>query len=245
MPVFHKAKLIHVHNPRCGGTSINRAFVSCLGIPKEFLSPKSYSYHYLFGNHRIGDDFYELDHLTFSMILEAVPRWISTEYDAFVVVRHPWDRFVSEYTRKYSTGGKRFINHKAMTFEEYCLKFLKIAAKRYSLSSPDRFKGFTHFNSCHYLPQYIYAGLDLDHAIKKPRIIKLQNISNDLPSLCGDYSEEIAKLLQKPLNSHKKKIPIALTEQISGVNKSLLRQVEKFYEKDFVLLGFQPYSKFM
>lgn len=239
MPIFHEAKLIHVHNPRCGGTTINEAILKSLGLPVSTFRPQTVSYHYLYGNHKTSNNFYELDHLCFAWIREAAPQWVLDDYSSFVVVRHPWDRFVSEYTRKASTNCKRFINPLGKSFETYCQNFIQKARKKYSESDPYQFQGISHFNGCHFLPQYLYAGLESSSTATKPIIIDIKEINQTLPPLLGNLSEKIAAELEKPRNSHRQKISEEIKHQIQTVNPDTRKEVENFYQLDYQLLGYE------
>ena len=241
MPVFHDQKLIHIHNPRCGGTTINRALAQCLDIPAHHFSTKSISYHYLYGNHKVNEEKYELDHLTVPLIEDAVPSWILKTFNSFVVVRHPWDRFTSEYTRKASTGCKRFINHRNLSFEQYCLKFLRISRNKFH--ARDGFVGMTHFQSCHFLPQYFYVGIPGSRtSVLSPNVIRIQEINSQLPKLVStDLSEKLERLLNScNKNSHRTVVSGAIQQSIKQVSPELKTKIQNFYSQDFQLLGFTP-----
>lgn len=238
MPIFHEIKLIHVHNPRCGGTSINKAILKGLGLPNSTFSPKAVSYHYLYGNHKTSDNFYELDHLCFSLIKNAIPSWILNDYNAFVIVRHPWDRFVSEYTRKASINCKRFLNPRGISFETYCKNFIEKVKRKFSVSDPYRFNGVSHFNGCHFLPQYIYAGLELPDAQKKPIIIDIKDINKSVPRLCHEMHDNVELQLRKMHNSHKQKINDEIKYQIANISPQVRSAVEDFYHLDYKMLGY-------
>ena len=244
MPVFYQQELIHIHNPRCGGTFINRALAKCLNIPAQTFSVKNLSYHYLFGNHDVGRDKYELDHLTLSLIRDAVPSWIFDSFTSFVVVRHPWDRFTSEYTRKVSTGCRRFINHKNLSFEEYCLKFLNICRRRFDADGG--FREMSHFQSCHFLPQYFYTGReDRNASCRKPEIIRLDEINSKLPQLLTpECSNRFVDLLdQQAKNSHRDIVSSEIKKAVEKISSEVMGKVERFYRDDYRILNFKPYSK--
>ena len=241
MPVFHDQKLIHIHNPRCGGTTINRALAQCLDIPAHHFSTKSISYHYLYGNHKVNGEKYELDHLTLSLIEDAIPSWILKTCRSFVVVRHPWDRFTSEYTRKASTGCKRFINHRNLSFEQYCQKFLRISRNKFH--ARDGFVGMTHFQSCHFLPQYFYAGIPGSRAsVLSPEIIRIEEINSQLSKLVStDLSEKLERLLNLcSKNSHRTIVSDSIKQSIKEISPELKAKIQNFYSQDFQLFGFTP-----
>lgn len=238
MPLFHDQRLIHIHNPRCGGTTINRALLQCFEIPASHFSTKIISYHYLYGNHDLGGEKYELDHLTLPLIEDAVPSWILKSFCSFVVVRHPWDRFTSEYTRKVSTGCRRFINHKNMSFEEYCLKFLRICRNRFQRKLG--FEGMTHFQSCHFLPQYFYTGFPHPGAILEPKIIRIDDINSELPKLVDPrFSARLENILnRKNQNSHRSNISEDVNNLIRVISPEVKGRVEDFYRRDYEILNF-------
>jgi len=238
MPLFHDPRLIHVHNPRCGGTTINRAFLQCFDIPASHFSTKIISYHYLYGNHVLDGEKYELDHLTLPLIEDAVPSWILKSFCSFVIVRHPWDRFISEYTRKVSTGCRRFINHHDISFEQYCLKFLNICRKRFQ--SKSGFEGMTHFQSCHFLPQYFYTGFPRADSILEPKIIRIDDINSELPKLVDSrFSARLEEILhRKNQNSHRSNLSEDVHNSIRAISPEVKGRVENFYRKDYKILGF-------
>lgn len=240
MPIFHEANLIHIHNPRCGGTSINHTIREALAISPKVFNAKRFSYHYLYGNHNIGGNKYELDHLTYSMILETTSSWIQANYFAFVVVRHPWDRFVSEYIRKVAMNSLRFIDHRNISFDQYCNNFLSLGKNNYNSQSPCEFRGLSHFASCHYLPQYLFTGLDQPLQDLKPTVVQLDHLNEwwgEISAYCPNLDGTV---LKRSSNSHKDKISDNIKDQIANVKPSLAQEVEQFYSKDYELLAFSP-----
>ena len=161
------------------------------------------------------------------------------DLNSFVVVRHPWDRFTSEYTRKASTGCKRFINHRNLSFEQYCLKFLRISRNKFH--ARDGFVGMTHFQSCHFLPQYFYVGTSREsHFSFIPKVIRIQEINSQLPKLVStDLSEKLERLLNScNKNSHRTVVSDAIQQSIKQVSPELKTKIQNFYSQDFQLLGF-------
>jgi hypothetical protein len=84
MPVDHGRKLLFIHIPKTGGTTI----LSMLGLWKKERSPDLST---LFG------DFgpFDLQHLTLSQARQFLTRAEWTSYFRFAFVRNPWDRAVS------------------------------------------------------------------------------------------------------------------------------------------------------
>jgi len=127
MPISHKHKVIFVHIPKTGGTSITKSLEmnpfrksrwreSLLKI----LIPYASKYSVLAGQYKKKsilrsiikkvalsfsypdvlygyDGNYRLHHLPANLIKEYVPEKIFQTYLKFAIVRNPWDRLVSEY----------------------------------------------------------------------------------------------------------------------------------------------------
>lgn len=87
MSVSHSKKIIHIHIPRTGGTSIFRAFSDYWDDRGDNPTAESFLERAIECRNRIGSDQYNL-------------------YYKFAFVRNPWDRMVSVYSwRKQSLGG--------------------------------------------------------------------------------------------------------------------------------------------
>ena len=96
MPVSHDLKLVFVHIPKTGGTSIEQA----LGL---FGSWRIEDRKRLFGQVQspdllaLGLGTRYLQHLTVDEIRAVEPSTTTPAYRWFLVVRNPWDRMVSTY----------------------------------------------------------------------------------------------------------------------------------------------------
>ncbi len=98
MPVSHELKLVFVHIPKTGGTSIEQAlelFGSWRIEDRERLFGQVQSADLL----ALGLGTRYLQHLTSDEIGLVEPRTTARAYQWFSVVRNPWDRFVSTYLR--------------------------------------------------------------------------------------------------------------------------------------------------
>ncbi len=123
MPISHKYKIIFVHIPKTGGSSIERA----LGI---------YGVNNSGNNLQVNEDILfgqGLQHLTMSKILLRMGHDICDRYFKFAFVRNPWDRALSAY-RWRRTWDKNFFK---MSFAEFVKDELSNNLK----------------NSSHYRPQ--------------------------------------------------------------------------------------------
>lgn len=108
MPISHKYKIIFIHIPKTGGSSIDKTF----GM---YGNNNTIDKNILFGN--------DIQHYTIMDLLNN--RLISTEeykeYFKFAFVRNPWDKMVSEYFYR-----KRWDNIvKKMKFKDFITFFLK------------------------------------------------------------------------------------------------------------------------
>ena len=113
--ISHKHKLIFIHIPKTGGTSVE----DVLFKPNGKRTTKDL---WMFPNkYQTGG----LQHIMASHIIQEVSEDIFSEYFTFSIVRNPWDKMVSQYNytitkrpdlRKYigiteSVSFKEYINH--------------------------------------------------------------------------------------------------------------------------------------
>jgi hypothetical protein len=176
MPYIKNLNLFHVHNPRCGGTTINAALSQSghFPIPSIYdLSPRPDLFYGNTEGYKVDDRYsipkLELDHLPISMIISRLQLEEIKSLTFFSTVRHPWDRFLSEYNRKKATNDNRLLSARNSTFEDYMLKFTNaITNKRGALNS--------QFNASHFWPQYYYAGFAHHIDISQHHILRLENI---------------------------------------------------------------------
>jgi hypothetical protein len=233
MPVFHSQKLIHLHIPRCGGTSINGLLWSRETNRVGTFNIKEPNYHYLYGVHRISASLaFELDHLDYFEVRRSVSPWVWRSYRKFAVVRHPWDRFVSEYRRKHSQTDRRFISAEA-DFAKFCRDFLlKVKARDFSAV---RRLGSTQFADSHFIPQWRFLGRNLDGLDGSVRMLRLESIDNDWRAFVSEIALPVDDYKLPHRNTQKSKY--AETDFI--VDLDLAREIELFYADDYRLLGYE------
>lgn len=104
--ISHQHKTLFVHIPKCGGQSIESAFLTDLGLNWEARAPLLLR---LNDNPNIGPPF--LAHLVASDYLKFhyISEELFLEYYKFAIVRHPVDRLISTYNYlnlKNSVGSK-------------------------------------------------------------------------------------------------------------------------------------------
>lgn len=87
MPVDHKNKIIFVHIPKCGGTSVESFFD---------MRNKESLYDDLSSDINKNGVTYSLQHLTPNFIKELIPD-VYDDYIKFTIIRNPYERVLSEY----------------------------------------------------------------------------------------------------------------------------------------------------
>jgi len=116
--ISHKHKVIFVHIPKCGGTSIEDVLFKplCRRSKKDLFGfPNKY---------QTGG----LQHLMSSHIIEEVGEDIFNQYFKFSFVRNPWDKMVSQY--HYTIAKRQDLqNHigitKSSSFKKYINRVFK------------------------------------------------------------------------------------------------------------------------
>jgi hypothetical protein len=164
-------------------------------------------------------------------------------YFKFIVVRHPFDRLVSAYKEKFSTPTlmlkwyQKFIK---MTFKENSTfdkdgrikltfdQFLYLIVKYYE----------TSFNDRHWLSYYEHC-----HPcnIKYDYIIKLETIEHDLKMFYKNYFKSNER--QDVIRRHNGRSNITdklgeVTRLFSAIDPTIVKELLKIYEKDFMLFSY-------
>ena len=143
MPVNHNLKVIHIHIPKTGGTSVNQTLFN-----ENELNMKKANKKIFFGNYEhIKNYSYELDHSTIHFLKKNCINY-NESYFKFCYVRNPYSRLVSEYLhcKKYHS---RFIKDTS-TFENFVLELkekFNFVMENIELN---------HHLVSHYIPQYYF-----------------------------------------------------------------------------------------
>lgn len=87
MPIFHSKKVLFLHNPKTGGSTVESMF-SIKMSPEYFYNDGR---NYLQGNNCA------LQHLSYEALKKKLAPEIFHSYYKFTFVRNPWDRLVSTY----------------------------------------------------------------------------------------------------------------------------------------------------
>jgi hypothetical protein len=109
--VCNKHKIVFVHIPKTGGTSIEKFFGVDVIQTKNKLDPVR-----LVGHDRSTNEY--LQHLPLQKIHQKCPDVIESNYFSFCFVRNPWSRFVSSFL--YEQTLKKFKTE--YDFKRFALK---------------------------------------------------------------------------------------------------------------------------
>lgn len=110
MPIYLKNKIVFIHIPKTGGTSVKAIFEE-LGD-----SPLFYSIHNMVGTH-------SPQHSTYN----ELKGWnmIQNDFKIISIIRHPYERFVSEFNYRLS-----FLKE-AYTLKSFTNKFMSSLKNKY------------------------------------------------------------------------------------------------------------------
>jgi hypothetical protein len=232
VPVFHSDKIIHIHVPRCGGTSINALLWAREKNRVGKLATQSPNYHHLYGVHRLGGSrTMELDHLDYCEMRRSVSPWVWKSYRKFAVVRHPWDRFVSEYRRKHSRNDRRFLPAEG-NFQEYCRAFLdKVKGID---PRTDRRLGATQFADSHFLPQWRFLGRSPERRDPEVHVLRLESIAEDWPQFLVEAGLPPGEYTLPLRNSQAEKYE----EADFVIDTSTGSAIETFYSDDYRMFDY-------
>lgn len=144
MPIFLKNKFVFIHIPKTGGTSVEEEFKSRGDNPLFFSS------EYFVNSH-------SPQHSTY----DELNSWglIPNDFKIFAVIRHPYERFISEYNYRYDE------------FKEPLKDFTK------------RFCGW--FRNEHDWDNHHLSCSDFLQNSKNVEILRFENLKEDFKKLTG------------------------------------------------------------
>jgi hypothetical protein len=157
MPVDHDRKLLFIHIPKTGGTTI----LTLLGLWKK---ERSASLHTLFGDFGSVD----LQHLTLAQAEQFLTPTESASYLKFSFVRNPWDRAVSA-----AWWRTRFPDQGIRDLRDY-VDWAERVNRR----------GRSHPWDVHALPQSSFVELE-GGRVGVGRIGRFENFEHDLEMILG------------------------------------------------------------
>ncbi len=218
MPICKKNRLIYVHIPKTGGTSIEKLFgmynenshIPDLDklhghVPVE-NSKKVNNPLSLGGNYG-----YYLQHLSINEIKGIIPDHIYIDKNIFTCIRNPWDRIVSEYIWAYSF----------LKFDDFINKVFDVVSNRIMLDT----------ENVHFRPQNEFLNSELNY------ICRFEEFKNDLGNLIKSLSLNINV---DKIPHEKKSIRNHYSQYYS--NKSIAL-IEEIYAKDIEIYGYSYQNK--
>ena len=227
MPLCKEINLFHVHNPRCAGTSINKVLFEKGYLKLKSLKPKFADKKNFYGNEQFLGKRLELDHLPISQILARLDLIEISQLHFFSIVRHPWDRFVSDFYRKKMRNDNRFININDLDLHDYLEIFLRKTDPKIFFRN--------QFRCAHYWHQEMFANFWRHPDIKKFSILKFENLNEDWNNL-QDKLGFSAPLGNKPANSSSFKDTTNQKEKL--MKTELYSKFKEFYYLDYKLFGY-------
>lgn len=200
-----KRKLLFLHVPKTGGTSIERTLFPNLA------SSTAADYSYLSG---WDDDLGWLNHLTLDQAIGLLPGIDLKNYLVFTVVRNPWDRLVSEYCWKKS------ISDLQISFPEY----VHILHDGATMTISDHYKSRVAFDQ-HYQPQTAY----LEHSAGVlVRIIRFEEFDKDVTRVLRNYIPKDRTLPRLRSSNHVNYKQFYSSESIEMVRHLYVKDIERF-----------------
>ena len=239
MPLISKINFFHVHNPRCGGTSINSALYHSDLTNLKYLSYNQCDMENFYGVYRpkgankVSHEpkILELDHLSISQVLTRLGLEKIRTLHFISSVRDPWSRFVSEYKRKRQRNDKRFLDVGDSSLAQYLERFLQHVS-----DTPDCFTN--HFQSAHFWPQHWFADFNAHPDIHSYSIIKLENFNSDWKSLQEKWNFS-APLRSKDSNATRQEQSQPKQDEHKEIkSSSLFNEFKNYYQRDYDLFGY-------
>ena len=166
MPIFEKPRILFLHIPKTGGTSIEKYFSNKYSIPLNRQSLYGYDYNsmgFMFRNKiKNNRNTISLQHYTWRMLQEQKLIKNPTTYKIITIVRNPYNRIISE-----------LLYHKVITKD---MTPEIIYSKIYNyLHFPD----ITNFDN-HRIPQYKFLIDENENIIKNIIILKTETLTSSM-----------------------------------------------------------------
>jgi hypothetical protein len=191
--IDHKNKLIFVHLEKTGGTSIEKVFTGLDWWWVGTFPLLTDKYKYDNGN---------IKHLSYNMSKILFSNFFN-DYRKFIIVRHPYNLFVSKYFHFNRNSKTNKIT------KEDILKLIRNSNSRWRINKLHEFTGKKE---------------DYDF------IIKFENLSNDYEKMCKEFNINIDnyKLIHAYKSSYNKQ-----KDYLTDEAKKTIKEYTKEYAKIF------------
>lgn len=169
-------KIIFIHIPRCGGTSINDALVRSGYTLNAELDYRKIDLVHLYGKIEYNSKTVELDHCTYEHMNIFCSQYEMENFIKFAIVRDPIDRIVSVYNRAFVESDFRILgNRDNSTFTKF-VDGLEWLWNEGFFELKEILK-LPHANLSHYLPQAVYV-CNFEGSIAVDNLISINNLES-------------------------------------------------------------------
>lgn len=212
MPIFERQKIIFIHIPKTGGTSLENYFRKKFGNMKLVDTSGNHDFEYNGLMRNFGNS---PQHLIYGNFLELNIEDLK-DYTIISVVRNPYHRIISDLLfLKIATfqNSKDFFEEK---IEEY-------------LSSDNN-----HDN--HKTPQYkflVSSEEDEDIKLVNCILLRTENLSDQMRNL------SIGNLSFSDFNNHNNLNTKNSDNYMKYLTENSIRRINEFYRKDFEIFGYE------
>lgn len=227
MPYFPDLKLLLIHIPKTGGTTIEKTLQTNTKITlyePNFIRYETYKEKSLIldeDGKRIS-----LQHQTY-LCLKRYAKQLSIPFDdpklrIISIVRNPYSKIVSDLF------WFKFITHS--TTPEQVFQIIKLFINSITIKNLD---GIVKYLDNHNKPQYKFVTDKNDNLVKKIHIMKTETLTDDLKGL------DICVLQQKYQIGYQSQ-----TKYMSYLNKDSIKLINEYYKKDFELFNYPLVKKY-
>ena len=203
MPYFEQLNILFIHVPKTGGSSVEKYFEKKINkkLSKELLYSKEEKFNGL----------HSYQHMTYSEILinkELLKINLNNETFIFAVVRNPYERIISElFFRKMI---KKCSSPKYV--EKQIINYLK--------------SNETYDN--HKTPQYFFIIYENGMINNNIKIIKTENLNNDMKNIGFTDFENIEEL-----KTHRNNV-----DYYNYLNNNSIKIINEYYLLDFIIFDY-------
>lgn len=193
MPIDIDKKILFIHIPKTGGTTIEKIIFNLS------LKNTEENYKKLFGRKNNNDgSVIQYQHLTYNEIINNYDFNLDKFYK-FTFVRNPYDRIVSEFFYQQQNKVPFLKNIEKMNFKD----FLYAILNREWINNIKENEGFIKSNIVHILPQYkfIYVNDNVFSSNTNLKIFKFENFLKGVSQIFKDLNMEMIDKIPHHLKS--------------------------------------------